>query len=361
MSAPSAKGPLKDLRVIEMAGIGPAPFAAMLLSDLGAEVIRIERPGSAAQPRDVTARGRVSLAVDLKAEEGRALALRAIGCADVLIEGFRPGVMERLGLGPEVAHQHNPRLIYGRLTGWGQSGPRAHTAGHDINYIALTGALDAIGEADGPPVPPLNLLGDYGGGALYLVMGVLAALFERSGSGRGQVIDAAIVDGTASLMSLFHWLSHDGLTSMQRGRNMLGGAAPFYGTYRCSDDRHVAIGPLEPHFYAILLQALGLAGLEREPPEVQRERLAATFATQPRDHWAKMTEGLDACLAPVLSLNEAMSDSHMRARAVHETHFGVPQPAPAPRFSRTPGAVQGAPPASGEGGMARLLAWEARG
>ena len=237
-------GPLRGVRVLEFAGLGPAPFCAMLLSDLGADVVRVDRPQAGPSPNDVTCRGRASLALDLKAPEARETCLAAIGQADVLIEGFRPGVMERLGLGPEPALERNPRLVYGRMTGWGQTGPLAQAAGHDINYIALAGVLDAIGPAEGPPVPPLNLVGDFGGGALYLAFGIAAALFERERSGRGQVIDAAIVDGAASLMSIFTWLHADGMVRLRRGENLLGGAAPFYRAYECADVRHVAVGAL---------------------------------------------------------------------------------------------------------------------
>ncbi len=352
-----AKGPLDGLKVLEFAGIGPAPFCAMLLSDLGADVVRIDRPGGGAAPHDVTARGRTSVALDLKDEAAVVFCLQAIEKADVLIEGFRPGVMERLGLGPDAALARNPGLIYGRMTGWGQDGPLAQAAGHDINYIALTGALDAIGEKDRPPVPPLNLVGDYGGGALYLAVGVLAALHERQRSGQGQVIDAAVVDGAASLMSVFNWLSADGLTSMTRGENLLGGAMPFYRTYECADGKYVSVGPLEPQFHALLREKLGLAGETSAPFEVQTEAMAAVFRTRTRDEWTALLEGTDACFAPVLSLEEAPRHPHMQARGVYQQAFGVTQPAPAPRLSRTPGQIQGPPPAAGEGGLERLLAW----
>lgn len=352
------KGPLNGLRVVEFAGIGPAPFCATLLSDLGAQVLRIDRPDGGAAPHDVTARGRAgSLALDLKSEADRETAMRAIAVADVLIEGFRPGVMERLGLGPDETLAANPRLIYGRMTGWGQTGPLVHAAGHDINYIALTGALDAIGPKDGGPVPPLNLVGDYGGGALYLAMGILAALHERQTSGKGQVIDAAVVDGTVSLMGVFSWLTHDGLTSMERGRGLLNGAMPFYRTYECADGRHVAVGPLEPAFHAELRTRLGLPPQAEGDLEAQAAELAAVFITRPRDDWTALLEGTDACFAPVLSLSEAPEHPHMRAREAFVTAFGVVQPAPAPRFSRTPGAIQGPPVGAGENGPAILEDW----
>ena len=352
------QGPLNGLRVVEFAGIGPAPFCATLLSDLGAEVLRIDRPNGGAAPHDVTARGRAgSLALDLKAEADRETALQAIAAADVLIEGFRPGVMERLGLGPDDALAANPRLIYGRMTGWGQTGPLAHAAGHDINYIAVTGALDAIGPKGGDPVPPLNLVGDYGGGALYLAMGILAALHERQTSGEGQVIDAAVVDGTVSLMGVFSWLTHDGLTSMKRGEGLLNGAMPFYRTYPCADGRHVSVGPLEPAFYLELRTRLGLTPQPAGDMDQQAAELAAVFAGQPRDHWTALLEGTDACFAPVLSLDEAPAHPHLAARDSFTEAFGVTQPAPAPRFSRTPGAIQGPPAKAGDKGEAVLARW----
>ena len=352
------QGPLTGLKVVEFAGIGPAPFCATLLSDLGAEVLRIDRPNGGAAPNDVTARGRVgSLALDLKAEADRETALQAIAAADVLIEGFRPGVMERLGLGPDDALTANPRLIYGRMTGWGQTGPLAHAAGHDINYIAVTGALDAIGQKDGDPVPPLNLVGDYGGGSLYLAMGILAALHERQTSGKGQVIDAAVVDGTVSLMGVFNWLTHDGLTSMKRGEGLLNGAMPFYRTYPCADGRHVSVGPLEPAFYLELRTRLGLTHQPAGDMDQQAAELAAVFITRPRDHWTALLEGTDACFAPVLSLDEAPSHPHLAARETFTEAFGVTQPAPAPRFSRTPGAIQGPPAKAGDKGEAVLARW----
>lgn len=358
MAKAPAKGPLKGLRVIEIAGIGPAPFCATLLSDLGAEILRIDRPNGGAAPHDVTARGRAgSLALDLKSETDRETAMRAIAAADVLIEGFRPGVMERLGLGPDDALTVNPRLIYGRMTGWGQTGPLAHAAGHDINYIAITGALDAIGPKDGDPVPPLNLVGDYGGGALYLAMGILAALHERQTSGQGQVIDAAVVDGTVSLMGVFSWLTHDGLTSMKRGQGLLNGAMPFYRTYACADGRHVSIGPLEPAFYADLRSRLGLSPKPSGDLEAQAAELASVFASQPRNHWTALLEGTDACFAPVLSMSEAPDHPHLKTRETFTTAFDVIQPAPAPRFSRTPGAIQGPPAEAGENGDAVLARW----
>lgn len=351
------QGPLQGLRVIEMAGIGPAPFACTLLSDLGAEVLRIDRPGAGPAPGDVTARGRASLALDIKRPEDRARAAAAIAAADVLVEGFRPGVMERLGLGPEPMLGRNPRLVYGRMTGWGQEGPLAHTAGHDITYIAVTGALAAIGPRGGPPVPPLNLVGDYGGGALYLVMGLLAALFERQTSGRGQVVDAAVVDGTVSLMGLFSWLAADGLTSMRTGEGVLAGGLPVYRTFACADGRHVAVGALEPQFQRDLRTRLGLPAAPPEGVEAQADELAAAFRTRPRDDWSAVFEGSDACVAPVLDFAEAPCHPHLAARQSFVDAFGRSQPNVAPRLSRTPGAIQGPPAPSGLGGEDLLRAW----
>lgn len=351
------QGPLAGLKIVELAGIGPAPFAVTLMSDLGAEVVRIDRPGGGAAPRDVTARGRASVALDLKNTADLDLVKAAIAKADVLVEGFRPGVMERLGLGPDAMLAINPRLIYGRVTGWGQDGPLAHAAGHDINYIALTGALEAIGPGGGPPVPPLNLVGDYGGGALYLVMGVLAALHERHGSGKGQVIDAAVVDGTASLMGLFCWLTAEGMTSMRTGEGLLAGAMPFYRTYECADGRHVSVGPLEAAFYMELRQRLGLDPTPRGSPQDQAAEIAAVFRSRTRDEWADLLEGSDACFAPVLSLQEAPTHPHMAARRAFVQIDGMVQPNVAPRLSRTPGAIQGPPVAGGVGGDERLRAW----
>jgi alpha-methylacyl-CoA racemase len=356
------QGPFAGVRVLEFAGKGPGPFCAMLLSDLGADVVEVDRPGSGTASGDVVRRGRRSITLDLKDSRDRDLCLEAIARADVLIEGFRPGVMERLGLGPEGALERNPRLIYGRMTGWGQSGPLAHAAGHDINYIALAGALEAMGPKRSPPPPPLNLVGDYGGGALYLAFGVAAALYERERSGRGQVIDAAIVDGTASLMAVFCGFAGMGLAT-GRGRNLLDGSAPFYRTYECSDGRYVSVGPLEPEFYDRFLSAIGVdpatLGPQASPGDWERASgsLEALFRTRTREEWRAVLEGSDACFAPVLSLEEAPTHPHLRAREVYEEHFGVVQPNPAPRFSRTPGRIQGAPPRAGEGGVEALRAW----
>jgi len=341
-------GPLDGLRVIELASIGPGPMCAMLLADLGADVIRIDRVepsglGVPMQPRfDVAGRGRRSVALDLKRESGRDAALRLIARADVLIEGWRPGVAERLGLGPDVCAARNPGLIYGRMTGFGQTGPLSQAAGHDINYIALVGALHAIGPAQGKPVPPLNLVGDYGGGALYLAFGLMAALFERQRSGCGQVVDAAMVDGASSLLSIFHGLQAAGQwDDGRRGANLLDGGAPFYDTYATSDGRHVALGALEPKFFAELAQRIGLDARfvkrqydRRLWPEL-REALSAIFIRRTRAQWCDLLEGSDACFAPVLSLTEAPGHPHAQARGAFVEVGGVLQAAPAPRFSRS--------------------------
>jgi len=346
MSAPA--GPLVGLRVLEMAGIGPGPFCAMLLSDMGAEVVRVERPGAPPPPfKDVVGRGRRSVSLDLKQPAAIETCLQLMEKADALIEGFRPGVMERLGLGPEAAFGRNPRLVYGRMTGWGQDGPLAERAGHDITYIALSGALAALGPPDRPPPPPLNLVGDYGGGALYLAFGIIAALYERERSGRGQVVDAAVLDGAASMMSVFAGMAASGWPIGQ-GRNLLAGAAPFYRCYTCADGKAVAVGALEPQFYALLVREAGLDPAQflpqPMPPDwsVASERLEAVFRTLPRDEWVRRLEGLDACVAPVLDLSEAPDHPHNRARATFTEVEGVTVPSPAPRFSRTPGAPQAA-------------------
>ncbi len=333
-------GPLTGVRVVEMAGIGPAPFAAMLLADMGADVVRIDRPQPTGfpAPYDVLDRGKRTVVLDLKAADDVATARDLIGRADVLIEGFRPGVMEKLGLGPDD-FAANPRLVYGRMTGWGQDGPLAQSAGHDINYIAITGALDAIGPAGGAPTIPLNLLGDFGGGSLYLVMGVLSAVIAARASGRGHVVDAAIVDGTQSLMTLHHALTAMGRWPGGRGENLLDGGAPFYSVYATADGRHVSIGAIEPKFYAELIERMGLDAATlpgqydstRWP--VLRARLAAAFAEKTRDEWCAMLDGTDACFAPVLTVAEAPHHPHNAHRANVLTLAGVAQPAPAPRFN----------------------------
>ena len=362
-------GPLQDLRVVEMPAIGPAPFCGMLLADLGADVLRLDRTGdtnlgiSIDARFDLLGRGKRSLAVDLKAPSSSALVLAILEKADVVIEGFRPGTMEKLGLGPEVVLAVNPRLIYGRMTGWGQSGPLARTAGHDINYLSLTGALHAIGQRDQAPIPPLNLVADFGGGALYLAMGILAALFERQRSGRGQVIDAAMVDGASSLMTMTYGLLAAGAWRDERGVNLLDGGAPWYGTYQCADGKYVAIGALEAKFFARLLQCIGIDPA-RFPDHLNRtcwpdirQALTETLLTRTRDEWCAAVGDRDCCVAPVLALSEAPHHPHMTARQTLAEHDGVTQPAPAPRFSRTPGAIRRGPPACGEGGEEALREW----
>ena len=340
-------GPLYGLRVVELASIGPGPMCTMLLADMGADVIRIDRLepsglGVPMNPRfDVNARSRRSAALDLKADAGRDAAMRIIDRADVLIEGFRPGVAERLGLGPADCHARNPRLVYGRMTGFGQTGPLAQAAGHDLNYIALTGALDAIGPADGAPVPPLNLVGDYGGGALYLAFGLMAALFERQTSGLGQVVDAAMVDGAASLMSMFHGMRAAGGWPGPRGTNLLDGGAPFYGVYETADGKHVSLGSLEPKFYAEMVRRLGLderfLRLQGDPAQwpALREAIAAAVRSRTRDEWSALLEGTDVCFAPVLALDEVHRHPHAVARGTYVEVAGVVQPGPAPRFDRS--------------------------
>jgi alpha-methylacyl-CoA racemase len=336
-------GPLAGVRVVELTGIGPGPFCAMLLADLGAEVLRVDRP-AASRPGwpAVLARGRRSVAVDLKHPDGAGVVLDLVASAAALVEGFRPGVAERLGIGPDACLARNPRLVYGRVTGWGQEGPWRLAAGHDIDYVALAGALHPVGPAGGPPVPPLNLVGDFGGGGMLLALGVVAALLETGRSGAGQVVDAAMVDGAALLTTQFHELLAAGLWREERGANLLDGGAPFYGVYQTADGRHLAVGALEPQFYAELLRRLGLdAGdlpdqLDRDGWPLLRERLAALFRTRTRDEWCELLAGTDACVAPVLGLGEAPAHPHNRARGTFVDVGGVVQPAPAPRFSRTP-------------------------
>jgi alpha-methylacyl-CoA racemase len=340
-------GPLDGVKVIEIAGIGPGPFCAMLLADMGAEVVRVDRHPDrdpAGWPR-LMARGRRSVLVDLKHEQGAEVVLRLVEFADAMLEGFRPGVAERLGIGPEECLARNPRLVYGRMTGWGQDGPLRHAAGHDIDYIALAGALFPIGVAGGPPVPPLNLIGDFGGGGLLLAFGIACGLIEARRSGRGQVVDAAIVDGAALLTTIVHELAGASLWEERRGANLLDGGAPFYGVYETSDGEHVAVGALEPRFYAELLGGLGLDPAELPAqgdrdrwPEL-RDRLAAAFRTRTRAEWAEVFEGSDACVMPVLRPSEATVHPHNQDRGTFVAVGDVPQPAPAPRFSRTPPAT----------------------
>ncbi|HEY8480070.1 MAG TPA: CaiB/BaiF CoA-transferase family protein [Spirillospora sp.] len=358
------KGPLSGVRVIELAGIGPGPFAAMLLADLGAEVIRVDRASAVGDGRvaggtEFYNRGKRSIAVDLKNDKGGEVVLRLVEKSDVLIEGFRPGVTERLGIGPDDCLARNPALVYGRVTGWGQEGPLAHTAGHDIAYIAVTGALHAIGRADGPPQVPLNLLGDFAGGSMYLVVGVLSALLEARTSGRGQVVDAAIVDGTAHLSTFIHSFLRNGMWQDRRGVNMLDTGAPWYDVYETADGKHVAVGAIEPQFYAEFLRRLGLDG-EDLPDQHDRsgwprlrERFAAVFRTKTRDEWTEIFVPSDACVAPVLSMTEAVDHPFNTARGVFPELAGHPQPAPAPRFSRTAAETDGVP--SRPGGDTRAV------
>ena len=365
----SAKGPLSGLKIVELAGIGPAPYCAMLLADLGADVLRIDRAQNVAAgapdqpPLDLLNRSRRSVGVDLKHPEGVETVLRLAEFADVLIEGFRPGVMERLGLGPEVCRARNPRLVYGRMTGWGQTGPLAPVAGHDINYIALSGALHAIGRSGEPPVPPLNLVGDFGGGAMFLALGVLAALFERGRSGQGQVVDAAMTDGSASLMTIIWELLHMGFWRDERGVNLLDTGAHFYDVFETGDGKYVSIGSIEPQFYQLLLRHTGLEGeslpgqFDRAAWPAMKERVAAVIRTKTRDEWCRIMEGTDVCFAPVLSLREAPEHPHNQARRTFVEVAGVLQPGPAPRFDRTPGAIQRPPAHPGQHTDEALADW----
>ncbi len=349
-------GPLAGLRLLEIAGIGPGPYCAMVLADMGAEVVRVVRPGPTAfagrPSHDLLSRGRRSVCVDLKRAEGIDTVLRMVERADGLFEGFRPGVMERLGLGPDECLARNPALVYGRMTGFGQEGPLAQAAGHDINYIAVAGVLAHIGRAGQPPTPPINLIGDFGGGGLLLAFGMVCALLERVRSGRGQVVDAAMVDGAAALMTVFHGAQQSGFWKDERGTNMLDGGAPYYDVYETSDGRYVAIGAIEPQFYAELLAKTGLdaeALPDQNDPTgwpVLRERLTALFRTRTRDEWCDLLDGSDACFAPVLTMAEARAHPHARARSSFVEVAGVAQPRPAPRFSRTDSEIQ-RPPAAG--------------
>jgi alpha-methylacyl-CoA racemase len=362
-------GPLAGFRIVEMAGIGPAPFAATLLADMGAEMIRVDRRESAdlglpgREPRfDVLHRGRRSLAVDVKSEAGRAVVRRLAAKADALIEGFRPGVMERLGLGPDVLLQANPRLVFGRMTGFGQDGPMAQAAGHDIDYIALAGALHAIGRKEGP-VPPLNLVGDFGGGGMFLAFGVVCGLLEAKKSGKGQVVDAAMVDGAAYLMAGIYGLFSQGSWLDQRGANFIDGGAPYYDVYATKDGKWLAVGAIEKRFYEELIEKLGLAGKDlpkqhdrKRWPEL-KARIAAAIATRTRDEWEKAFEGSDACVAPVLAMGEVAGHPHNRARSTFVERDGVLQPGPAPRFSRTAPELGSAPVPRGADSEAVLADW----
>jgi len=347
-------GPLSGFKIIELAGIGPGPFCGMMLADMGAEVIRVERFSAAADsaataPKDILARNRRSIAVDLKSPAGIETVMRLIEGADALFEGFRPGVTERLGLGPDQCLERNERLVYGRMTGWGQDGPMAQAAGHDINYIGLAGALHAMGRAGEKPVPPLNLVGDFGGGGMLLAYGLVCALLEVSKSGKGQVVDAAMIDGTSALMAMFYSMSASGRFHLERGTNLLDGGAHFYDTYRTKDDEHICIGSIEPQFYALLIEKAGLDAEKFAPqmdesqwPELKAE-LTNVFLTKTRAQWCELMEGTDVCFAPVLNLQEAAEHPHSKARNSYLQVDGVLQHAPAPRFSRTKaGEVKGA-------------------
>jgi alpha-methylacyl-CoA racemase len=363
-------GPLRGIKIVELAGIGPGPMCAMLLSDMGAEVLRITRlgPSGLGIPMpvqyDLLTRGRIQVPVDLSKPEGVELVLRLVEKAHALIEGFRPGVMERLGLGPEVCLTRNPKLVYGRMTGWGQEGPLSQAAGHDINYIALSGALHCFGRKDQAPVPPLNLVGDFGGGALYLAFGIVCGLLEAQRSGHGQVVDAAMVDGSASLMTMFYGLKAMGAWSEKRGENILDTGAPFYDVYETADGKYVAIGAIEPKFYKELLERLGLddslaqSQFDRSAWPQAKEKLRAIFKTKTREEWCELLEGTDSCFAPVLSMEEAPNHPHNVQRGAFMVIEGIVQPAPAPRFSRTKPKVQRPPtPPSRELTLEALKGW----
>jgi alpha-methylacyl-CoA racemase len=353
-------GPPKGIKILEFQGIGPGPFCTMMLSDMGADVVRIDRSqnvhgGDPAKPSlDFLARGRRSAGFDLKSPEAVEAVLRLVEQADALVEGFRPGVMERLGLGPEVCLERNPRLVYGRMTGWGQEGPLAQAAGHDINYIALAGALEPIGRAGEPPLAPLNLVGDFGGGGLMLAYGIVCALVERATSGRGQVVDAAMVDGAAALMAIFHGAQQSGWWSEERGTNLLDTGAHFYEVYETRDGKYVSVGSIEPQFYAELIEKLGIQGeelprqMDRSRWPAMKQRFREIFKQRTRDEWCELMEGSDACFAPVLSMKECQQHPHIRARSTFVEVAGAPQPGPAPRFGRSKVAVQGPPPHPGQ-------------
>jgi alpha-methylacyl-CoA racemase len=357
------KGPLSGLKIVEFAGIGPGPFCGMLLSDLGADVVRVDRKGSGrASPADVTSRGRRSVALDLKSPDAIEAVLKLLESADGLIEGFRPGVMERLGLGPDVVLKRNPKLVFGRMTGWGQFGPYAKAAGHDMNYIAITGALHAIGTTE-KPVPPLNLVGDFGGGALYLAFGLMAGIIHARETGEGQVIDCAMSDGAASLMAMFYGFKGAGIWKDERRSNLLDGGAHFYDTYQCSDGKWISIGSIEPQFYALLLEKTGITDPQfanqmspDEWPEL-KAKLADVLSKKTQAEWCAIMDATDICFAPVLTLDEAPNHAHNVARETFVTVEGVVQPAPAPRFSATPGAIQGPPPKIGAHNDEALGQW----
>jgi len=352
-------GPLDGVKILEIAGIGPGPFASMMLSDMGAEILRVDRAQvvsgqTGPPPLDFLARGRRSIGLDLKNPKGVEMLLRLVERADAILEGFRPGVMERLGVGPDVCLERNPRIIYGRMTGWGQEGPLAQVAGHDINYIALAGALEPIGRKGQKPLPPLNLVGDFGGGGMLLAFGVACALVERASSGKGQVVDAAMVDGAAALMTIFHGAEQSGWWKSERGTNLLDTGAHFYDTYETSDGKYISLGSIEPQFYAELIQKIGWADqdlpgqMDRSQWESLSERFTKLFKTKTRDQWCEILEGSDACFAPVLSMSESREHPHIKARNTFVEVAGSPQPAPAPRFSRTPCEISGPPPHPGQ-------------
>ena len=349
-------GPLSSLRIVEFAGIGPGPFCGMLLSDLGADVVRIDRLGNGRKgdPTSVTARGRRSVGLDLKSEEGKETALKLIEKADGLIEGFRPGVMERLGLGPDTALSRNPKLVYGRMTGWGQTGPLSHAAGHDLNYIALTGALHAMGRKNECPPPPLNLVGDFGGGALYLAFGLVSGIISAKESGEGQVVDCAMVDGASSLAAMFYGMRAAGIWTDDREANILDGGAHFYDTYECADGKWISIGSIEPQFYALLLEKTGIsdpefsAQMDKTKWNSLKGKIVKVIKSKTRSEWCEIMEGTDVCFSPVLSLGEAPEHPHNKERQTFVEVEGVVQPAPAPRFSKTRAAIQRPPPGLGE-------------
>lgn len=354
-------GPLSGLKIIELAGLGPGPFCGMMLSDMGAEVTRVDRlTQHGKRPKDVLARGRKSIAINLKKPQGIELVLSMVESADALFEGFRPGVTERLGLGPDDCLARNPRLVYGRITGWGQEGPLAQAAGHDINYIALSGALHAIGQRNENPVPPLNLVGDFGGGGMLLAFGLVCALLEAKNSGKGQVIDAAMTDGSASLMAMFFSMNAAGMFKDQRGTNLLDGGAHFYNSYETSDGKHICVGSIEPQFYALLIAHAGLdkkqfsAQMNSQTWPQLKQALAAVFKAKTRSEWCEILEGTDVCFAPVLSILEAPEHPHNKARKTFVAVDGVMQPAPAPRFSRTPPGIRNSARAAGEDTRALL-------
>ena len=362
-------GPLTGVKVVEFAGIGPGPFSCMMLADMGAEVIRVDRAvnvggeGKVEPKYNNLLRGRKNLAIDLKNPEGVELALQLCEKADILIEGFRPGVMERLGLGPDVMFKRNPKIVYGRMTGWGQDGPISHTAGHDINYISLSGALHAIGPLDGPPVPPLNLVGDFGGGALYMVVGALAAYIEAQKSGQGQVVDTSMVEGSASLMTSMFGALAGGLWKEQRGHNRLDGGAHYYGPFECADGEYISLGSIEPQFYALLLKHTGLDKVEMPPQldrdswPVNREHVRKAIKTKTRAEWVEIMEQTDICFAPILSMSEAMEHHHNLARGTFVEVDGFKQPGPAPKFLRTPSKTPRGVAYAGEHSKEALADW----